>query len=369
MVGAKLTHGIRGLLWHQGEQNQGSGGIDPDYDYKFYQQYFVDISAAWKQDFPNLLNYYLFQIWPAACGDTSRNDQLREVQRTLPYLYSNMKIMSTHGIVPGSGCHYEPAGYQVFSDLIGPLVEQDVYGVMPAAKLTAPNLQQAYFTTAAKNQIALVFDQNVAWNPGASTMLFLANSAGATSGTVSSGSTTGNTIKLQVSGATSAATITYLKGLVSWQQPNLLYGGNGIAALTFADVPIGTLGPYEIWAGSSFANAFTDKDPAHDPDVDGMTNQEEFAFGLDPTTGSSVDPITHQIDKATGLFKYTRTKDSGLTYKVYYSTNLSGWTLDAAATQSPAPAVASVETVTVTLAAAIPSDGKLFVRVEVTTTP
>ena len=369
VVGAKLTHGIRGLLWHQGEQNQGSGGIDPDYDYKFYQQYFVDISAAWKQDFPNLHNYYLFQIWPAACGDTSRNDQLREVQRTLPYLYSNMKIMSTHGIVPGSGCHYEPAGYQVFSDLIGPLVEQDVYGVMPAAKLTAPNLQQAYFTTAAKNQIALVFDQNVAWNPGASTMLFLANSAGATSGTVSSGSTTGNTIKLQVSGATSAATITYLKGLVSWQQPNLLYGRNGIAALTFADVPIGTLGPYEIWAGSSFANAFTDKDPAHDPDVDGMTNQEEFAFGLDPTTGSSVDPITHQIDKATGLFKYTRTKDSGLTYKVYYSTNLSGWTLDAAATQSPAPAVASVETVTVTLAAAIPSDGKLFVRVEVTTTP
>ena len=181
----------------------------------------MDISAAWKQDFPNLRNYYLFQIWPAACGDTSRNDQLREVQRTLPYLYSNMKIMSTHGIVPGSGCHYEPAGYQVFSDLIGPLVEQDVYGVMPAAKLTAPNLQQAYFTTAAKNEIALVFDQNVAWNPGAPTMLFLANSAGATSGSVSSGSATGNTIKLQVSGATTAATITYLKGLVSWQQANL----------------------------------------------------------------------------------------------------------------------------------------------------
>lgn len=59
-----------------------------------------------------------------------------------------------------------------------------------------------------------------------------------------------------------------------------------------------------------------------------MTNQEEFAFGLDPTTGSSVDPITQQLDKASGVFKYTRTKDSGLTYKVYYSSNLSGWTLD-----------------------------------------
>jgi hypothetical protein len=243
VTGAKLTHGIRGLLWHQGEQDQGAIGPDGDYNYKFYQQYFVDISAAWKQDFPNLRNYYLYQIWPAACGETSRNDQLREVQRTLPYLYSNMRIMSTHGIVPGSGCHYEPAGYQVFSDLIGPLVEQDVYGETPAAKLSAPNLQQAYFTTPAKTEIALVFDQNVAWNPGAPTMLFLANAAGATSGSVSSGSTTGNTIKLQVSGASSATAITYLKGLVSWQQPNLLYGTTGIAALTFADVPIGTPSP------------------------------------------------------------------------------------------------------------------------------
>jgi hypothetical protein len=369
VVGAKLTHGIRGLFWHQGEQSQGSGGIDPDYDYKYYQQYFVDISAAWKADFPNLGNYYLFQIWPAACGDTSRNDQLREVQRTLPRLYSNMKIMSTHGIVPGSGCHYVPEGYQVFSDLIGPLVEQDVYGDMPTAKLTAPNLQQAYFTTSAKTEIALVFDQNVAWNPGAPTMLFLANAAGTTSGSVSSGSTTGNTIKLQVSGATSATAITYLKGLVSWLQPNILYGTNGIAVLTFADVPIGTQSPYGIWAGGSFANAFTDTAATSDPDGDGQNNQEEFAFGLDPTTGSSVNPITQPLDKATGIFKYTRTKNSGLTYKVYYSTNLSAWTLDAAATQSPATAVAGVETVTVTLAAAAPLDGKLFVRVEATPTP
>jgi hypothetical protein len=243
VVGAKLTHGIRGLLWHQGEQDQGAIGPDGDYNYKFYQQYFVDISAAWKQDFPNLRNYYLFQIWPAACGETSRNDQLREVQRTLPNLYSNMKIMSTHGIVPGSGCHYEPAGYQVFSDLIGPLVEQDVYGVNSKAKLTAPNLKQAYFTTPGKNEITLVFDQDISWNPGAPTMLFLANADGAASGSVTSGSATGNTIKLQVSEAASTATITYLKGLVSWLQPNLIFGTNGIAALTFADVPVATLSP------------------------------------------------------------------------------------------------------------------------------
>ncbi len=238
VTGAKLTHGIRGLLWHQGEQDQGAIGPDGDYNYKFHQQYFVDISSAWKLDFPNLRNYYLFQIWPAACGETSRNDQLREAQRTLPFLYSNMKIMSTHGIVPGSGCHYEPAGYQVFSDLIGPLVEQDVYGVNPTAKLTAPNLQRAYFTTAAKNEIALVFDQDMSWNVNAPTMLFLQDASGTASGSVSSGSAAGNTIKLQVSGSSSATTITYLKGLLPWQQEDILKGTNNIAALTFADIPI-----------------------------------------------------------------------------------------------------------------------------------
>jgi autotransporter-associated beta strand protein len=248
VVGARLTHGIRGLFWHQGEQDQGSGGPDGDYDYKFYQQYFVDISAAWKQDFPNLRNYYLFQIWPAACGDTSRNDQLREVQRTLPLLYSNMKIMSTLGIVPGSSCHYEPAGYQVFADLIGPLVEQDVYGFVPPGPLTAPNLRKARFTTAARNEIALVFDQAMAWNPGAPTMLFLANSSGSASGSVTSGSAAGTTLKLPVTGASSAATLTYVKGLTSWQQPNILYGTNGIAALTFADVAIGPPAPANLTA-------------------------------------------------------------------------------------------------------------------------
>ncbi len=369
IVGAKLTHGIRAVMWHQGEQDQGSEGPDGDYDYKFYQQYFVDISAAWKGDFPNLLNYYIFQIWPAACGDTSRNDQLREVQRTLPRLYSNMKIVSTHGIVPGSGCHYVPSGYQVFSDLLAPMLQQDIDNYMPAAVFTAANLNRAYFTTATKNEIALEFDQNVAWNSGAPTMLFLANAAGATSGTVSSGSATGNTIKLQVSGASSATSITYLKGLVSWNQADILRGSNDIAALTFADVPIGTLSPYETWANRTFAQAFTDTAATSDPDGDGQSNQYEFAFGLDPTTGSSVNPITQQLDQTTGVFKYTRTANSGLIYKVYYSTNLSAWTLDASANQSPAAAVGGVVTVTVTLAAAAPSDGKLFVRVEATPTP
>ena len=375
VVGAKLTHGIRGLLWHQGEQNQGSGGIDPDYDYKFYQQYFVDISAAWKQDFPNLRNYYFFQIWPAACGDTSRNDQLREVQRTLSRLYSNMKMMSTHGIVPGSGCHYEPAGYQVFSDLIGPLVEQDVYGVAPTAKLTAPNLRQAYFTTAAKNEIALVFDQNMTWNVNAPILLFLANSAGATSGTVSSGSAAGNTIKLQVSGASSAATITYLKGLFPWEQADILKGTNNIAALTFADVPIGTLSPYEIWAANAVQGltAGVNDGPLMDPDFDGVENILEFVLRTAPMTPSATALPAIQQDGGQWTFEYDRNDDSlppATTQVVEYGDSLTGWTpVSIPATSSGAVTItpgSPSDHVKVTL----PNPGtKLFVRLKVANTP
>jgi len=387
---ARLTHGIRGVLWHQGEQDQGSEGpYGGDLDYKWYHENFVNLSAAWKQDFPNILNYYIYQIWPAACGSMSNGseDMLREKQRTLPALFSNMRIMSTLGVEPGSGCHYELNGYQMIAELMRPQVEQDHYGRVPDATetFTAPNVKRVWFTTAARNEIALEFDQNMYWpaTHDPKDYFFLDGLAGK----IATGSVSGKVIKLQLTAATTAKTITYLKG-TGWDgnQAKLLrsakaleitgidINGNNatqrtvtLAALTFADVPIGTLTPYETWAGGSFAHAFTDKDPAHDPDGDGQSNQEEFAFGLDPTTGSSVNPITQPL--AGGVFKYTRTKNSGLFYKVYYSTTLSGWTLDAAATQTPAAAVAGVETVTVTLAAAAPLDGKLFVRVGATPTP
>ena len=37
---ARLTHGIRGVLWHQGEADQGADGPDGGYGWETYQQYF-----------------------------------------------------------------------------------------------------------------------------------------------------------------------------------------------------------------------------------------------------------------------------------------------------------------------------------------
>ncbi|MCF7731041.1 MAG: hypothetical protein K9N23_05110 [Akkermansiaceae bacterium] len=367
VISAKLTHGIRGIFWHQGESDSGNSGPILDYDYTTYRQLFLDMSAAWKQDFPNFQRYIIFQVMPKPCGMGPKGDQLREILRTLPYLYSKMSILNTLGIAGYEGCHFSKVGYENMADRILPVVDRDFYGVTPGGPVTAPNLKRAYFTSPARTAIALEFDQAMSWS-SFSTPNYFVDDLG---GKVTSGSVSGNIVTLQLNGAASAnATLDYLDDDL-WNSgesvSSLLYGANGIPALTFADVPVATLTPYEIWADGTFANAFTDTAATSDPDIDGKTNQEEFAFGLDPTTGSSVNPITQQL--AGGVFKYTRTKDSGFTYKVYYSTDLAGWALDASATQSPAAAVGGIETVTVTLAAAAPSNGRLFVRVEATPTP
>ena len=121
--------------------------------------------------------------------------------------------------------------------------------------------------------------------------------------------------------------------------------------------------PYDAWANRTFANGtLTDKTPTGDPDGDGMTNFQEFAFGLDPTTGASCNPITQQLDPATGIFKYTRYADSGLAYTVESSTDLAGWAPATTLESIGDPDANGVQTVTVTVSDS-PLNGKLFVRV------
>ena len=123
---AKLSHGIRGVIWHQGENDQGSDGPTGGYGWENYKQYFIDLAAAWKRDYPNIQHYYMFEIMPYVCamGHEGSDSRLREVQRTLPTAFSNLSIMSSLGIDPPGGCHFPPEGYAQFAKLMGPLVEQ-----------------------------------------------------------------------------------------------------------------------------------------------------------------------------------------------------------------------------------------------------
>jgi len=233
---ARLTHGVRAVIWHQGEAEQSAGGPAGREGCETYRQLFSDMSVAWKQDFPNLQHYYVFQIWPNACaggGQNGAGDRLRESQRTLSRLYSNMDVMSTLGIKPAGGCHYPLTGWAEFARLIQPLIERDIYGKAPTDSITAPNLKQAYYATSAKDAIALEFDQPVVWNDSLINEFYLDGA----DGMVASGSVSRNVVTLKLKASSDAKKITYLKE-VKWSQDRLIMGANGIAALTFCDVPI-----------------------------------------------------------------------------------------------------------------------------------
>jgi len=231
---ARLTHGIRGVLWHQGEADQGLDGPDGGYGWETYHQYFMNLSLAWKQDMPNIRHYYVFQIWPNGCGQGGgHGDMLREVQRTLPRLYSNLDVMSTLGIKPPGPCHYPLVGWSEFVRLMQPLIERDTYGRKVPESITAPDLKQAYYASAAKDAIALEFDQPVIWLDSLAGQFYLDDEKDK----VAKGAVSGNVVMLQLKSPATAGKITYLKEL-NWNQNDLIFGKNGIAALTFCDVPI-----------------------------------------------------------------------------------------------------------------------------------
>ncbi len=231
---ARLTHDIRAILWHQGESNQGAAGPDSGYDSEFYEQYFVDMSAGWKSDFPNFQHYYIYQIWPNACSmGGGRGDKMRDVLRKLPHLYSNMDIMTTHGITPPGGCHFPLEGWSFFASMIQPLIDRDIYGIKPRSILTPPDLRKATLNDLSTDVISLEFDQPIVWKDELISEFYLDGQ----SDVVASGQANGRVLTLKLKEPTAAKQITYLKE-TRWSQDRLLVGENGIAALTFENVDI-----------------------------------------------------------------------------------------------------------------------------------
>lgn len=231
---AKLTHGIRAIIWHQGENDQGADGPTGGYGYETYRQFFVDVAASWKEDYPNIQHYYAFQIWPKSCamGINGSDNRLREVQRTLPRMFSNLSVISTLGVKPPGGCHFPAAGYAEFARFLHPMMRYHLYHTQ-VSSFNPPNLQRALFTSAQRDELVLEFDDHIQWSDRLVTQFHLDGEPME----VVAGSAKGSRITLKLKGPTNSKTVTYLDS-ANWNPDNLLYGENGLAALTFCDVPI-----------------------------------------------------------------------------------------------------------------------------------
>lgn len=111
--------------------------------------------------------------------------------------------------------------------------------------------------------------------------------------------------------------------------------------------------------------------PAGDFDGDGMTNDEERLFGLNPTLGSSANPFAVPLNPATGAFSFTR-RDPALSkylYSAWTSTNLLTWDEDLGAVFTPGATVAEIQTVGVQLSPGLLTAPRLFLRLRADKAP
>ena len=280
VIAARLTNGIRGVFWHQGESDGSTFGPPLDPDYLFYEQNFLAMTSAWRQDYPNFQRYIVYQVAPNPCGIGPFASEVRQIQRKLPRLYSNMSLMHTLGLAGYEGCHYSIAGYQNMAGRLLNLVNRDFYGINPPDAVTPPNLVRAYFTSSARTAIALQFDQPMTWSSFSLPNWYVNDIANQ----VTSGSASGSTVTLQLASAASAnSTLDYIKDTWNYSESvsSLLYGANSIPALTFADEPIATLTPYESWTTSKNLVGGAAAGDA-DPDFDGVKNALELVLGGEP---------------------------------------------------------------------------------------
>lgn len=235
---AGLTHAVRAVIWHQGENDQGADGPTGGFGYETYRQFFVNLAAAWKRDYPNVQHYYAFQIWPKSCamGVDGSDNRLREVQRTLPRLFSNLSVISTLGVKPPGGCHFPADGYAKFAEFLQPMMQHHLYGA-PRSQFDSPNLQRAWFTSSERDEVVLEFDQPMRWDAELiSQFLVQGERDQVLSGGVDAAAD-GRRLRLKLKASTDADRITYLDS-ANWNPEKLLYGQNGLAALTFCDVRI-----------------------------------------------------------------------------------------------------------------------------------
>ncbi len=119
---------------------------------------------------------------------------------------------------------------------------------------------------------------------------------------------------------------------------------------------------YDVWAGSHELSGGADDDD----DGDGLTNSEEYAFGLLPDSQSSCNPMLTPLDKSTGKFLYARREAAltGYEYTIWTSTDLSSWSEDTGATQEVIDLWAGIETVEATISHGLLDSPVLFVKVK-----
>ncbi|MCP3915381.1 MAG: hypothetical protein GY711_07485 [bacterium] len=219
---AEVATTARALLWYQGESDNGNEAL--------HAQNFDALYDDWHADFPALEKLYVFQV-RTGCGVSGRG--VREVQRNLSHVYPDLDVMSTTAAPTHDGCHYRNAGYTELGERIARLVRRDLYGSTDTQDIDAPDVLQAEWVDATRDRIRLTFrdpGDTLVWGTGSQAFFQIDGSQ-----TVASGSALANTVLLDLSGTSTATSVSYVghSGDGAW-----VTNARGVGALAFFDVPI-----------------------------------------------------------------------------------------------------------------------------------
>ena len=153
-----LNGGIKALIWRQGE-NESSGGS------YFWGGLFDQLFNYWRQDFPDIKQYYIFQVgliaWPERYAGALRDYQRRTKTIYAPFV-ENIACVGTKGY---DGIHYDSSGHNQTNTELFRMIDRDLYKAKFTENINSPNVQKVYFSKADRTQITLEYepDQKMVW--------------------------------------------------------------------------------------------------------------------------------------------------------------------------------------------------------------
>jgi hypothetical protein len=154
---AGLRDHLKAVFYYQGEADCGAG-------YGSYAASFSQLYQGWKTDYPALKKAYVCQIgiWNGGMTDVPWARNIRELQRNFPLTCPDVRVMATLGS-PEPGGHFGANGYRSIGDKLYRLVARDIYGSGDTAAISPPNLLRAFYSSAGRDRITLLFDQPTYW--------------------------------------------------------------------------------------------------------------------------------------------------------------------------------------------------------------
>jgi hypothetical protein len=113
-------------------------------------------------------------------------------------------------------------------------VNQYNYGVVSKTSITAPNIRSVSYPRDRKDEIKLVFDQDLKWDEEIIERFYLDDDSAELTAVGGSG----KIIILKLAGPSAAKKLSYVRGGKWRQEQAIIWGANDFAALTFCEVPI-----------------------------------------------------------------------------------------------------------------------------------